>query len=104
MIGTIFTFARNFLVLLFAISGFISLTTYENPQITQYTIYESRNDGKELNLGESHSEFLFGFFSFLEGAFIALDPTICTFKLQNVSLNPATGLEVHEDLELTAIS
>ena len=38
----------------FAKSGVISLITYENLQIMQYTIYESRNDGIELNLGENH--------------------------------------------------
>ena len=87
MLGTILTFVRNFLVTLFAAQGFVSLITYDNPQITQYTIYESRNDGKELNLGENHGEFLFGFFNYLEGGFVAVDPTICTFKLQNASLD-----------------
>ena len=61
LLGAILTFARVGLVLTFAVTGFISLITYQNPQITQYRIFENRNDDKELNLGANHGEFIFGF-------------------------------------------
>ena len=105
-IGAILTFARVGLVLTFAVAGLISLITYQNPQITQYRVFENRNDNKELNLGASHGEFIFGFLNYDKAAFVPIDPTICTFRLESVSVDVAKEFEiqVHEDHELTAVS
>ena len=79
LLGAILTFARVGLVLTFAVAGFISLITYQNPQITQFRVFENRNDNQELNLSANHGEFLFGFLNYEKAAFVPVDPTICTF-------------------------
>ena len=41
-------------MLIFALIGVLELLDYKNPTISQYRVYDSRNEGKEVNLGEAY--------------------------------------------------
>lgn len=48
-------------MLTFTLTGVISLLSYENPSISQYTVFDSRDSNIEVNMDESYGEFVFGF-------------------------------------------
>ena len=59
--GGILTLAQKVFILVVAVMGVIDLFNYKDPNITQYKIYDKRNDNREFNYGELHGAFLFAF-------------------------------------------
>ena len=62
-LGALMTLCMKVFMLFFFITKTIDLVNYQGPQITQYKIYDSRADGREVNLGGSYGDLLFGFFN-----------------------------------------
>ena len=52
-VGAVLTLGMRLLMLIFTIYGVLKLTDFQDPQITQYTVFDNRSDGREFNLGES---------------------------------------------------
>ena len=59
-LGALFTIAIKGFLLLYLTLAFLELTGYKDPKIIQYTVYDPRVSGDEINLGESHGAFMFG--------------------------------------------
>ena len=105
-IGALVTLGMQGFMLMFTLTGVLSLLNYENPQITQYIIYDGRSDNKTVSMDESHGEIIFGFLSVPTNRFIPIDPTIATLQVQSVTMDWAnpTKLEVHKDLTLASVN
>ena len=61
-----------------AATGVIDLFNYKDPSITQYKIYDKRQDDQEINFGENYGGFLFGLLN-ADDEFEKLDPKYGTF-------------------------
>lgn len=85
--GALLTIAMQAFMLAFTLTEVISLLNYENAAISQYTVLDSRSNGGELNLQESFGEFLFGFVDLAGSKFVEPNPTICSLKMQVVSVD-----------------
>ena len=86
-LGASMTMAMKVFMLFFILTSTINLIDYKNPQITQYQVYDSRSDGREVNLGESHGDLLFGFFNVVTRTYEEPDPRIASFRVQLISFN-----------------
>jgi len=93
-------------MLTFTLTGVISLLRYENPSISQYTVFDSRDNNIEVNMDDSYGEFAFGFIDLTAGKFVPPDPAICSFQAQSVSVDWANPipLDVSKEHELQAVS
>ena len=78
-LGACLTLAMQGFMLIFIVTGVIALVNYEGPQITQYTIYDNRTDGREINLGEASGDLLIGFYDTMNPnpTLVSCDPRIC---------------------------
>ena len=74
MLGAIVSFAEKVFILVVAVMGLIDLFTYKDPNITQYSIYDSRQDNKEYNFKEANGSLLFGIFHEKDEKYVDLDP------------------------------
>ena len=93
-------------MLVFTLTGVISLLNYENPQIQQYSVFDSRNDNVTVNMDDSYGEIAFGFIDLQASRFVPPDPTICSLLVQTVSLywaNPSK-LQVYKDLDIASVT
>ena len=89
-------------ILIVSIVGTVELFSFKDPSITQYRIFDWRNDGTELNLGENHASFFFALQD-KNIKMIKIDPRYVSFKLQHMRL--FTSVENGELLsELTDLS
>jgi len=79
-LGASMTLAMQVFMLFFIVTGTINLMDYKNPQITQYQIYDSRSDGREVNLGKSHGDLFFGFFNEITRSYEEPDPRVASFR------------------------
>ena len=79
-IGAFFTISLRIFILVYGIYSLIEVLTHTNPQISQYTIYNHRNDMEKINFGEAEGNIAFGFFSD-QNTFPELDPSIGSFSL-----------------------
>ena len=79
--GALFTIMIKAFLLVFVVQGTLSLFNYEDPQVFQYTIYESRRDGKKVNLGESRGNFAFVWFNRATSTADEPDPRYVTFSI-----------------------
>ena len=61
----------------------IDALEYQDPQITQYTIFNPRIDGTEYNFGEMYGGLSFGFVDQRNFGFPKLDTRIGRFMLDN---------------------
>ena len=52
-IGAFSTIVLKSFLLIYAVVQLIALFTYEDPEISQYVIYEPRTDGETLNMQEN---------------------------------------------------
>ena len=77
-IGALVTLGMQGFMLMFTLTGVLSLLNYDNPQITQYVVYDNRNDNMTVNMDESHGEIMYGFLDLLTNKFIPIDPTMFT--------------------------
>ena len=90
--GAVLTLAQKIFILIVAVIGVIDLFAYKDPNITQFKIFDKRNDDTVINLAENHAMFLIGFF---EMATIE-DPTIPSF----VKIDPQYGrIELSQVIE-----
>ena len=60
--GGTLTLFENFFIIVVAILGLIELMAYKDPNVTQFKIYDARENGKEFNFGEHHGNFLFALY------------------------------------------
>ena len=87
--GALLSLISAGLLLTFTVTGCIELLTYQNPQITQYQVLDTRNDDKEVNFEETNTEVLFGFLNREKWNFVVPDPRICSFQLESVTFDSA---------------
>ena len=87
--GALLTLSMRVFMLVFIVTGVLSLMNYSDPQITQYKIFDNRSDGREINLGESYGNVLLGWFDMTTSrpTFLPPDPRFCTFEMQVIHLN-----------------
>lgn len=98
-------------MLFFVMTSTVNLIGYQNPQITQYQIYDQRNDGRVVNYGQSYADVIFGIYNPRNKSFEVPDPRICTFDLQLIHLDwdavqetGHLGIEVLKELDFEQIS
>ena len=60
-LGALATIALKTFVLIYASVMLLELAEYKDPDITQYTVYEPRTDGEEINFGEGLGTLGFSF-------------------------------------------
>ncbi len=53
-LGALATIGLKIFVLVFAVTQLLALTHYKDPDITQYVVYEPRNDDTEVSLSQSN--------------------------------------------------
>ena len=86
-LGGVLTVAQRIFILIVATIGVIDLFSYKDPNITQYKIYDKREDGTELNFGELKGGFWFGLqdiYSTDENGwplFVPVDPKYATLNI-----------------------
>ena len=75
-----------------AVVGVIDLYNHKDPNITQYTIFDKRTDGEEINFAESYGGFAFSFGDHTDNYF-ALNATFGSVQLNyhEVSYDIETG-------------
>ena len=71
--GAFLTLVQKIFILVIAAIGLIDLCTFKDPNITQYSIFDKREDGVEVNFGEKHGGFYFGFLHNTLGGYSAFD-------------------------------
>ena len=71
-LGAFITLAVRILILTFIAIGVIGLVGYEDPQITQYKVYNKRSEGPEISLGAAQGDIFFGFYN--HKRFVVPDP------------------------------
>ena len=107
-VGAFLTVCMKAFMLFFTLEGIFALLDYQNPQINQYRIFDERNDGREVNLGESLGYPMFGAFSNLKSDFVEVDPSIAEFKVDVIQFdwNSTTPLNpvIVKELEITSIT
>ena len=77
---------KSFL-LVFAINGTIDLINYEDPQITQYDIFETRRDGDEVNLGEAKANVAFVWYNRITARADEPDPRFINLRIMLAANN-----------------
>ena len=60
-LGSFFTIGLATFIIAFGLFSLIDIYEYQNPQITQYTIFEKREDSNDLNFGQMLGNIIFGF-------------------------------------------
>ena len=73
-------------ILVVAVVGLIDLINFKDPNIIQYTVFDSRIDPEEINFGQNYGGFIFGIFDG-EGegkadGYSKLDPAYGKFVLE----------------------
>ena len=64
---------------------------YQDPQITQFTGFDRRDDkSEEINFGESKGELVFGLFSLTTFSIVPIDPTMLSLVIQQLVFDPET--------------
>ncbi len=53
-LGAVATIGLKIFVLVFAATQFLALTQFKDPVITQYVVYEPRNDDTEVSLSQDN--------------------------------------------------
>ena len=89
MWGAILTLAQKIFILIVALIGILDLFSYKDPNITQYKMFDKRNDDTEYNLAENYANFLIGFGT-NDGNVEPIDPRYGSIKLSQ-------SAEVDED-------
>ena len=69
--GALLTLAQRTFILIVAVIGVIDLYNFKDPNITQYRIFDKRNDNKDMNMAENHTFFMIGILH--EGRFIKIE-------------------------------
>ena len=57
--GAFLTIGQKIFIFVVATIGLLDMYTYKDPNLTQYSIFDSRVDGKEFNFKENYGQFLF---------------------------------------------
>ena len=78
-LGALFTVAIKSFLLIFFTTVFLELVSYKDPQISQYTIYDPRVSGDEVNIGDSFGNMIFEMY---DEQILAVkpDPRMFTFE------------------------
>ena len=80
--GAFFTFAIKGFLLLYLMLAFLGLTGYKDPQIIQYTVYDPRVSGDEVNFGDSRGALMFSLMDSNTAYFIRNDPSMLSFSIE----------------------
>ena len=82
--GAILTMAQRTFILVVAVIGLIDLFNFKDPKITQYRVFDKRNDDHELNLGENYGGFLIGIQDLDSHLYQPIDPKYGSLTLSQV--------------------
>lgn len=108
-LGALFTVAMRGFMLVFTVMGTLELLDFQNPTVSQYTVYDDRIDSPEVNLGEALGDLFFGFVDNKSNSFV-LDRKVATIKMQAVRIDWSKGpsalsdLDVVEELDQVSVS
>lgn len=92
-LGALFTLGLQIFLLTYASIQVIDAFGYKDPKITQYTVFNERSDGAELNYGELFGSFSFGFVNQEKFGFPEPNPRIGHFVLDNRKFGQFKGLK-----------
>ena len=100
LLGAILTLCLNTFLLVYAADQLLALVKYQDPTVTQYTIYEPRNENDAINLGETKGSIVFGIHNLKYGVMVTPPPNILTieFKIMTKPVPGDTGTVV-KDIE-----
>ena len=93
MLGAIVSFVEKIFILVVAVMGLIDLFTYQDPNITMYSVYDARLDGKEISLEEANVNIIFGIYNKQLNQFVKLDPRFGKLTIGQLSVSYAEDLE-----------
>ena len=93
MLGAIVSFVEKIFILVVAVMGLIDLFTYQDPNITMYSVYDARLDGKEISLEEANVNIIFGIYNKQLNQFVKLDPRFGKLTIGQLSVSHAEDLE-----------
>ena len=73
MLGAIVSIVQKIFILVVGSMGLVDLMTFKDPNITQYTIYDARLDGKEVGFKEANGNLFFAIYDIKENKYVELD-------------------------------
>ena len=73
--------AQKVFMLVVTVFGLVDLFAYKDLKITQYKIYDKRQDDKEFNFGELYGNFVLGLYDTLTDSFVPFDPKFGTLSI-----------------------
>ena len=79
--GALLTLMQKGFILVVTILGVIDLFNYRDPNITQYSIFDKRTDGAEINFGQNYGGFIFTIQG-LQETNAPIDPEMGYFSLK----------------------
>ena len=86
LLGAVMTLCLNTFLLVYAADKLLALVKYQDPSVTQYTIYEPRNESDAFNLGEAKGSIVFGMHNIEYGNMVTPSPSILTIDFQITTL------------------
>ena len=93
MLGAVVSFVEKVFILVVAVMGLIDLFTYKDPNITQFSIYDTRIDNKEFNFKQANGGFLFAIFDKTAKNYVALDPRYGKLRIGQLATNVTDDLK-----------
>ena len=94
-------------MLFFTVTAVLELLDYKNPQINQFRVFNNRNEGIEIILGEAYTFIMFGILNPNTNSSVPVDLRVATIKMEVVQIPWASAnpfdLVVVKDLELAPI-
>ena len=63
MVGAIVSIVEKIFILVVGAMGLLDLMTYQDPNITQYSVYDARLDGKEIGFTEANGNLFFAIYN-----------------------------------------
>ena len=82
-LGALVTLGLYVFLLTYSMMSVLGALDFQDPKITQYTIFNARDDGTKYNFGELYGSFTFGFVSQTKFGFPEPDPRIGYWMLEN---------------------
>ena len=82
--GAVWTLLVCSFLLLWGINAVLGLLTYQNPAITQYTLYSDRKFDSPVNFADVYGEMVLVFIKHNTTTVIAPDPRIATVEMDTI--------------------
>ena len=103
-VGAFFTIALSAFILTYGLFSLIGVLQYEDPQISQYTIFKIRNEQEQFDFGEMEGKFAFGFVNSIEKTAPVLDPTLGQITLNIQTFGALRTILTEKEIEITSLS